>query len=132
MTPTEKNKQFYRKYLEALSGKVKTRELLSQYIEDEKLIEHALFLEQLFPKYEIIIDELMAEGDRIFVRSHFVGNHSGKAAGIPATQKSVDTPFALGYRIHNEKIIDFWAIANEMELFEQMGLAREQVEVRGD
>jgi predicted ester cyclase len=129
MNQSEKNKQFYRDYLKALSGKPKTRELISQYIEDEKLIEHGLFLEQLFPKYELIIDELMAEGDKIFVRSHFVGKHIGEIEGIPSTHKTVDTPFALGYTIKNEKIVDFWAIANEMELFEQLGLAREQVDV---
>ena len=88
------------------------------------------FFEKLFPKYEIIVDELLAEGDRIFVRSHIKGQHIGETDEIPATQKNIETPFALGYRIQNDKIVDFWAIANEMELFEQLGLTRDEVEVK--
>lgn len=129
MTTPEKNKQFYINYLKVLSGKEKTRDILCKYIEHEKLIEHILFFEKMFPKYILIIDELMAEGDQVFVKSHFIGNHEGDADGIPATNLTVEAPFALGYKIKNNKIIDFWAIANEMELFEQMGLARDQVEI---
>lgn len=129
MKKSEKNKQFYLNYLDALSGHKKTRELISKFVSDEKLIGHILFFEKLFPKYELIIDELMAEGDHVFVRSHFVGKHKGEADGIPATQKTVDAPFATGYKMKNGKIVDFWAIANEMELFEQLGLARDQVDV---
>ena len=130
MIETEKNKQLYLKYISTVSGKKKPRELLMKFIEDEKLIEHILFFEKLFPEYELIIDELIAEADQIFVRSQFFGIHEGAADGIPATNKTIDTPFALGYKIKNEKIVDFWAIADQMELFNQMGLAREQVDVK--
>ncbi|MBK7410163.1 MAG: ester cyclase [Saprospirales bacterium] len=90
---------------------------------------HILFFENLFPEYEVVVDELMAEGDRIFVRSHFVGTHLGFCDGIPPTGKEVKSPFALGYEVHDEEIVDFWAIANEAELFEQMGLTKDQLEV---
>ena len=130
MNIPEKNKLFFLKYMSAMSGNKKPRELITKFVEDEKLIEHILFFEKLFPEYEVIINELMAEGDRVFVRSHFIGKQEGEADGIPATNKTVDTPFALGYKIKNEKIVDFWAIADQMELFEQMGLTREQVEIK--
>ena len=129
MNQSQKSKQFYLNYLSSLSGKRKTRELISRFVEDEKLIGHILFFEKLFPKYELVIDEILAEGDRVFVRSHMVGTHEGDMDGIPATHKTVNTPFAVGYKIKNEKIVNFWAIANEMEFLEQLGLAREQVEV---
>lgn len=129
MNQSQKNKRFFLKYHDLLSGKKKTREVLSRVIEDEKLIEHILFFENLFPEYELIIDELIAEGDKVFARSHMTGIHEGSADGIPATHKPINAPFALGYTIKKEKIVDFWAIANEMEFFEQLGLAREQVNV---
>ena len=72
----------------------------------------------------------MAEGDQIFVKSHFKGKHVGEADGIPATNRSVESPFALTYKIKNNKIIDFWAIANEMDFIEQICLARDQIEVK--
>jgi predicted ester cyclase len=129
MNQTQKNKQFFFKYHTALSGKKKTRELISQFVEDEKLVHHILFFEELFPAYAVEIDELVAEGDRVFVRSHMTGIHEGSMEGIPATHRHVDTPFALGYKIEGEKIVDFWAIANEMEFFRQLGLTQDQVNV---
>jgi hypothetical protein len=129
MNLSQKNLQFFMKYHNTLSGHPKTRELICQFVEDEKLVEHILFFEQMFPEYAIVIDEIIAGGDRVFVRSHFSGKHEGEAKGIPATHKTVETPFALGYKIRHEKIVDFWAIANEMQFFEQLGLARGQVNV---
>lgn len=129
MSQSEATKQFYLSYLAATSGKKKTKELLSRYIADEKLIGHALFFESIFPEYSLHVDELVAEGDRVFVRAHLTGQHTGEADVIPPTNRSVDTPFALGYRVENNKIVSFWAIANEMEFLEQLGLAREQVNV---
>lgn len=129
MNKRQKNKRFYLNYIDTFNGKEKPVELLRKYIEDEKLIEHILFFEKLFPKYRAIIDEILAEGDKVFVRARIQGKHEGEVEGILATYKKFDTPFALGYTIRNEKIVGFWAIANEMEFFEQMGLAREQVEV---
>lgn len=129
MNQLQKNKQFFLRYHDSLSGKKKTRELITRFVDDEKLIEHILFFETLFPEYETVIDELVAEGDKVFVRAHVTGIHEGNLEGIPATHKSVNAPFALGYTIKNERIVDFWAIANEMEFFEQLGLAREAVNV---
>lgn len=129
MNASQQSRRFFLEYHQALSGKRKTPELIAQFVADEKLKAHIQFFEKLFPEYEVVIDELLAEGERVFVRSHFVGKHEGEAEGIPATHKSVEAPFALGYTIKNQKIVSFWAIANEMEFFEQLGLAREQVNV---
>jgi hypothetical protein len=38
-------------------------------------------------------------------------------------------PFALGYKVEDDKIVDFWPIADQLEFVEQLGMAREQVEV---
>ena len=105
--------------------------MLVRYILDDKLINHILFFESIFPEYAVHIDELVAEGERVFVKAHLTGQHTGSTAGIPPTHKQVEAPFALCYRIQNQKIVDFWAIANEMEFFEQLGLARTQVNVEG-
>ena len=121
---TKNLKKFYLKYAKEFNGKEKTRKKLLKYTSCEKLIEHALAFEEMFPKFKMTIDELMIEGNRVFVRYTFKGIHSGVTEGIPATNKPIVTPFAVGYEIIDEKIVDFWAIGNEMELFEQLGLAK--------
>lgn len=129
MEQTQQNKEFYLRYHDAVSGHVKTRELIAQYVDDEKLIEHILFFEKLFPKYAMALDEVLAERDKVFVRARMVGQHKGEAEGIPATNKKVNTPFALGYTIRNDKIVNFWAIADQIELMEQLGLSRQNIDV---
>jgi predicted ester cyclase len=94
------------------------------------LIDSAHFFKKLFPDYTLKVKDMIAEGDRVFVNVDFIGKHEGTAEGIPATDKEVQVPFALCYTIRDEKIVDFQAIGNEMEFFEQLGLTPEQVEVQ--
>jgi len=135
MNTAEKNKQFMKKYYrEAIHVKnhepEKMDQFFQQYISDQRLIDHVLFLNKSFPGYTVIVKEMIAEGDRVFVQVDFIGKHEGIVEGIPATDKKVQVPFALCYTIRDEKIVDFQAIANEIEFFEQLGLTREQVEVQ--
>jgi predicted ester cyclase len=102
---------------------------MHHFIKDQKLIDHILFFQKSFPGYKLIIKDLIAEGDRVFLKVDFVGIHEGLVEGIPPTEKEVVLPFALCYTIEEEKIVDFWAIANEMEFFEQLGLSLDQVDV---
>ena len=135
MNTAEKNKRFMKRYYEEIlyiknHEPEKLQEFMDRYIKAKKLIDHGRFLNKVFPGYTVVVKDMIAEGDRVFVQVDFVGKHEGPDDGIPATNKEVIVPFALCYTIRDEKIIDFWAIANEMDFFEQLGLTREQVEVQ--
>ena len=130
MNQTEQTKKFFLEYWNALSGKPKTETLIRLYVDDEKLINHILFFESIFPEYEMVPKEIMAENDNLFVRAIIKAKHKGKVADIPPTMKDVEAPFAIGYQIKNNRIVDFWAIADQMDLLQQLGLSAEQVEVR--
>lgn len=129
MNQAQKNKQFMLEYYAASSGKKKTEEWMDKYIADEKLRAHIKFMEKAFPEYELVPDEIIAEGDRVFVRASVKANHKGEVDGIPPTFKDINIPFAIGYKIKDRKIVDFWTISDQMEFLEQLGLAKEQVEV---
>lgn len=129
MNQVQKNKQFMMDYYKLGSGQEKTEELLRQFTNNERLIGHVMFMDKAFPNYQIIPDEIIAEGDKVFVRAHVVAKHKGEVDGIPPTFKDINVPFAIGYRIADEKIVDFWTISDQMEFLEQLGMAREQVEV---
>ena len=119
-----KNREFIVEYLNALSGaENKTRQLLSRYIDDEHLIEHILFFESAFPKYELLADEITCEDNRVILYGRFKGTHLGELNGIPPTSKKVELPVAVGYKIENNKIIDHWLVINQMTLMEQLGVA---------
>ena len=122
MEQQNKNKEFIINYFNAFSGAPKTRELMEQYITDQALIGHIEFFEIAFPRYEIYIDEMTAEGNRVVVKSHLKGTHLGDMGGIPATYKEVNFPFVIGYEIKNSMIIRHWMLADQMSLMEQLGV----------
>ena len=122
MDQTKKNKEFIISYLNAGSGVPKTRESMTRFVDDPGLVEHILFFESVFPCYELFADEMMAEGNKVFVRARFKGRHQGEFNGMPPTFKLVEFPFAIGYEIENDKIIHHWLIADQVALMEQLGL----------
>ena len=126
MNQQMKNKEFVLEYFNALNGKEKTLEIMRQYISDEVLIEHIIFFDSVFPKYEMTIDEITADGNRVTVRSRLKGKHEGVFGDIQPTFRDVEMPFVVGYEIENRMIISHWLIADQLTLMEQLG-AREMV-----
>lgn len=123
MNQAMKNKEFVVEYINALSGKVKTREAMEYYISDQELIEHIMFFDGAFPKYELTIDEMIAEGNQIVLRTHLIGKHEGVFGDIMPSYRSVNFPFVIGYTIENRKIVSHWLVADQMALMEQLGIA---------
>lgn len=109
-------------YFNAMSGQVKTRERLGKYNADPGLIEYILFIDSVFPKYEVFADEILAEGDRVIVRARLRGMHEGEMMGFPPTHKEIEYPFVVGYEIHNNKIVHSWVIAENLILAERLGM----------
>lgn len=122
MEQQNKNKEFIINYFNALSGVPKTRELVEQFMTDEGLIAHIEFFDTVFPGYEIYIDEMTAEGNRVIVQARVKGTHLGDLSGIPPTFKTVDFPFVIRYEIENGKIVSHWMLADQMSLMEQLGV----------
>jgi predicted ester cyclase len=122
MNESMKNKEFVLEYLNAISGKEKTNEILNHYITDQGLIDHIIFFDGAFPKYEIMADEMTAEGNRVVVRARLVGKHEGIFGDIMPSYRSVDFPFVVSYTIENRKIVSHWLVADQVALMEQLGV----------
>lgn len=126
MDNLKKNREFIIKYFNAISGVEKTRELLEEYTNDEKLIEHIDFFEGAFPEYELFIEEMITEGNKVIVQGRATGIHKREFSGIPPTGRKMDLPFVIRYTIENAKITDHWLIADQMILMEQLGVMQPQ------
>ena len=122
MDNLKKNREFIIKYFNAISGVEKTRQLCEQFTNDEKLIEHIHFFDGAFPKYELFIEEMITEGNKVMVQGRATGIHEKELNGIPPTGKKMDLPFVIRYTLQNGKITDHWLIAGQMILMEQLGV----------
>lgn len=115
------NKAFVLDYFAALNQD-KSPATVDKYMTDEVLKEHIVMFETAFPGYQLTAEEMIAEGDLIFVRTRFEGTHDGDLMGIAPTGKPVTIEIALTYRIENGKIVDHWMLADQLTMLQQIGV----------
>lgn len=120
MSP-EENKDFIRRYFEAISGKDKPAAVVNGYVTDEELKRHIAQFDAAFPSYQLTAEDMITEGDKVVVRSTFRGTHNGDFMGIPPTGKQVTIPVFLIYRIADDKIAEHWMQADSLGLLQQLG-----------
>jgi hypothetical protein len=113
-------KNLITEYLRTLSGQPKPPELVRRYVADEPLAKHIAEVEAAFPSYEIIIKDLLAEGDRVVVRGEFRGIHRGSFAGIEPTGKAVSAGLMIIYAIASGRIVDHWMQFDLFTLLQQL------------
>jgi predicted ester cyclase len=102
MTSTSaESKQFIGRYLQALSGQAKKADIVTRFVSDPALIAHIHDVEAAFPEYELIAEDLIAEGDRVAMRGVFQGVHRGPFAGLAPTERTVSAPLMIVYRIRD-------------------------------
>ena len=119
---TQENKEFVRKYFEALSGKPKPPELVDQYVAEQPLKDHILMNEAAFPGYELRAEQMIAEDDLVSVIGRASGTHKGPFMGMPPTGKSWDVPLHITYRVKDGKIIEHWLVLDTAAFMQQLGM----------
>jgi predicted ester cyclase len=118
---TETSKQFMERYIAALSGSAKSRELVAQFVSDETLTRHIEEFEKSFPGYDLELEDMVVEGDKVALRAVFSGVHQAEFQGIAATGREVNLPVMLMYRIDGGKIAQFWMSSDSLSLLQQLG-----------
>lgn len=117
------NKEFVIEYLRSLSGQVKTAELVARFVSDPALAEHIRQAEAAFPRYELDVDGIIAEGDLVALRGTFRGVQRGPFANIPATGREVAAGLMIFYRIEDRRIVEHWMQFDAAGLIGQLGEA---------
>jgi predicted ester cyclase len=120
----EENRALIQRYLDAISGKEKPASVVDQYVADADaaLKQHIVEAERGFPRYELIADDMVAEGDKVMLKARLRAVHTGDFMGIPATGRQVEVEGALSYTIANGKIVDHWMLLDNMTLLQQLGV----------
>jgi steroid delta-isomerase-like uncharacterized protein len=74
-----------------------------------------------FPDGHVVIDDLIAEGDKVVKRWTSRGTHQGEFAGIPATGKQVSYTGTVTYRLAGGKIVEAWWNYDLFGMLQQLG-----------
>ena len=127
---TSESRAFIQRYAEALSGQAKPPALVNQYVADadEALKQHIADGEAAFPRYEMIGEDLIVDGDKVVLRFAWRGTHQGSFMGIPATGRGINVPGIIIYRLatdkNNEiKIVEHWMQVDSAALMQQLGVS---------
>ena len=113
------SKRLIEEYIENLSSKPKTEELLDRYVDDPALKEHIRQAEAAFPGYNIDVDEMVAEGDVVAIRGTLQGVHKGAFAGVPSTEGRKQEAMVF-YCVSDGRIAKFWLQMDSKALMDQL------------
>jgi predicted ester cyclase len=73
-----------------------------------------------FPDLHVSLDELIAEGDKVFLRSTLTGTHDGEYKGIEPTGRHVAAECAEVFRVENGRFVGYWCLTNVAGLMRQL------------
>lgn len=76
-----------------------------------------------FPDFNVTLDDVLAEGDKVVVRSTWSGTQQGEFMGIAPTGKRVSFEVIDIVRIAGGKVQEHWGQMDNMLLMQQLGLA---------
>jgi len=77
-----------------------------------------------FPDYHRTIEDIIAEGDKVWVDSTTTMTHTGEFRGLAPTGKKVTTTGVNIYRIVDGKMVEGWSVTDSTNLLKQLGIIR--------
>ena len=74
-----------------------------------------------FPDYHVVIEDLIAEGDKAVARITMAGTHTGtEFLGLPANGNQFKIAGISIFRLANGKIVEHWAVGDTLTMMQQL------------
>lgn len=135
MTP-EKNKKLvlehYESFVHQQDAEAIRRQLASDFRDHEMppgtppgpetVIQYGAMLHAAFPDLKIVIEDIVAEADRVAVRARWTGTHRGvfPAMPIPVTNRAFSFTGMVFWRIRDSQLAERWATIDRLGLQRQL------------
>ncbi len=83
---------------------------------------HELFqaMHAAFTDFAITIEDMVAEGDKVFVRATMQGIQRAEFLGIPSKGKPMLVPVADMLRFENGRIVEHWGLMDTGQMMQQL------------
>jgi|SRR5581483_11581326 len=98
--------------LDPLPGQTQGREGLKEIIRQ---------IRAAFPDIHWAIDEMVAEGDKVFSRFTWTGTHKGAFLGVPATGRRITVKGVVIDRLESGKMADSRILMDTLGMMQQLG-----------
>jgi predicted ester cyclase len=74
-----------------------------------------------FPDAYVVVEDVIAEGDKVVSRCTMRGTHQGDFMGIAPTGKQISYTWIAIDRIKDGKFVEGWANSDDLGLMQQLG-----------
>jgi predicted ester cyclase len=75
-----------------------------------------------FPDVKFIVEDQIAEGEKVVTRVSFTATHKGEFMGISPTDKKVKVTGVIIFKITKGKIVETWAEMDSLSWMRQLGV----------
>jgi predicted ester cyclase len=75
-----------------------------------------------FPDWKVTIEDMVADGDRVWDRLKVEGTNTGPFMGLPPTGRRVSFEVLDISRFTGGKLVEHWGVADNLGLMQQLGL----------
>jgi predicted ester cyclase len=75
-----------------------------------------------FPDLRCDVEDTLAEGDKVVIRSTMRGTHQGEFMGIPPTDKQFTASVIDIIRFDNGQAVEHWGNSDDLGMMQQLGV----------
>jgi predicted ester cyclase len=90
---------------------------------DELLAPDFVEHQAAFPDLHLVVEDAIADGDRVWLRLHATGTHDGPFMGMPGTGRPFEITVIDIARVVDGRLVEHWGVADRLSLVQQLGLA---------
>jgi steroid delta-isomerase-like uncharacterized protein len=83
-----------------------------------------LAMRRAFPDLHFSIEDVVAAGDAVAIRTTMTGTHHGDLFGTPPTHRRVRVNQIQIERVQDGRIVEHWRVTDELTLMKQLGVVR--------
>jgi steroid delta-isomerase-like uncharacterized protein len=74
------------------------------------------------PALRVVIEDMIAEGDKVATRYTLEGSHEGELFGVPPTGQRLSVESITVERVSDGKIREHWRVTDELGMMQQLGV----------
>ena len=77
------------------------------------------------PDLRVVVEDMIAEGDKVATRYTLEGTHQGELFGVPPTGQRLSIKSITVERVSEGKIREHWRVTDSLDMMQQLGVVPE-------
>jgi steroid delta-isomerase-like uncharacterized protein len=74
------------------------------------------------PDLRVVVEDMIAEDDKVAVRYTLEGTHEGELFGVPPTGQRLSIKSIAVERVSDGKIREHWRVTDSLDMMQQLGV----------